>query len=249
MAPPLPPFYRRIALDETGSTNDEALSRARDGAPEGTLVTARRQSAGRGRRGRQWASPPGNLHLSLILRPSEGVAAAAAIGFAAALAARDAIVGSLPAGTPVTLKWPNDVLARGAKAAGLLIEAAEDAMVLGVGINVVAHPEGMPYPATSIRAAGGSRSAEDVLADFCASFAARYGRWRNEGFAGLRAEWLACAQGLGGPVTVDVEGARFDGIFRDIDEQGALVLDLGAAGVKKITAGDVFFAPVRGSGA
>lgn len=247
MAPPLSPFYRRIALDETASTNDEALNRAREGAVEGTLVTARRQTAGRGRRGRRWESLNGNLHLSLVLRPSEGMAAATAIGFAAALAARDAIALGLPPGTPVTLKWPNDVLIRGAKVAGLLIEMADDALVLGVGINVVAHPEGTPYPATSIREAGGTGTAEDVLAAFCASFQARLDRWRAGGMAELRADWLARAEGLGAPVSVDIEGARFDGIFRGIDPTGALVLDQGAAGMKKITAGEVFFAPRPGA--
>lgn len=262
MAPPLSPFYRRVALDETASTNDEALKRAREGAVEGTLVTARRQTAGRGRRGRHWESLFGNLHLSLVLRPPEGLGAATAIGFAAALAARDSIVRGLPPGTPVSLKWPNDILIRGAKAAGLLIEvaaasgaafvkkgdfAADDALILGVGINVVAHPDGTPYPATSIRGAGGAGTTEDVLAAFCASFKARLDRWRADGMAELRADWLAHAEGLGTPVSVDIEGARFDGIFQGIDDTGALVLDQGAAGVKKITAGDVFFAP--GSGA
>ncbi|MFM2128768.1 MAG: hypothetical protein RL477_314 [Pseudomonadota bacterium] len=243
MAAPLPSFFRRVALDQTTSTNDEALKRAREGAPEGMLVTARRQTAGRGRRGREWVSPPGNLHLSIVLRPDGGLAAATAIGFAAALAARDAMIHVLPTGAPVTLKWPNDVLIGGAKAAGLLIEAAgEDALVLGVGINVVAHPEDAPYPATSIRAAGGEAADEDVLCAFCASFGARYDRFRANGMAELRADWLAHAQGLGAAIGVNIEGARFDGIFAGIDEAGALLLDLGGAGTRTVTAGDVFFA-------
>lgn len=247
MAPPLSPFYRRIALDAVASTNDEALARARDGAPEGTLITARSQSAGRGRRGRSWESPFGNLHLSLILRPAEGLAAAGPVGFAAALAARDAMVRGLPPGTPVEVKWPNDVLIAGAKAAGVLIESADGALILGVGINVVAHPDGTPYPATSIRAAGGVGTAEDVLSAFCASFKARLDRWRAQGFAELRDDWLARAHGLGRPITVQLDDRRFDGVFQGIDASGALLLDQGEAGLRTITAGDVFFAPADGA--
>jgi BirA family biotin operon repressor/biotin-[acetyl-CoA-carboxylase] ligase len=249
MTPPLSPFYRRVVLDETSSTNDEALARARDGASEGTLVTAVRQTAGRGRRGREWVSPAGNLHLSLILRPPGGIEAAAAIGFAAALAVSDAVAAALPPGTPVTVKWPNDVLVNGAKVAGLLIEASGDALVLGVGINVVAHPDNTPYPATSVQDAGGAGTADSVLAAFCDAFKSRYDAWAARGFAALREDWLARAHGLGQRIVVQLEGARFDGVFAGIDDAGALMLDLGAAGMKKITAGDVFFAPARDGGA
>jgi BirA family biotin operon repressor/biotin-[acetyl-CoA-carboxylase] ligase len=248
MAPPLHAFYRVVALDEVASTNDEALTRARAGAPKGTLVIARRQSAGRGRRGRTWDSPEGNLHLSLILRPAAGIAAAVAAGFAAALAVRGAIVRGLPPGRRVELKWPNDVLIDGAKAAGILIEAADGALVLGVGINIARHPEGTPYPATSIHGAGGCGTLDDVLSAFCATFKARWDTFLRDGFAPLRQEWLANARGLGETVTVDVEGTRLTGVFGDIAEDGALILDRGAAGVKRITAGDVSFAPAAETG-
>lgn len=249
MAPPLHGFYRLVALDEVASTNDEALDRLRSGAPEGILVVAQRQTAGRGRRGRTWESPAGNLHLSLILRPDAGLAAAVPVGFAAALAARGAIVRGLPPGRRVELKWPNDVLIDGAKAAGLLVETADDALVLGVGINIIRHPEGTPYPATSIHGAGGVGTLDDVLSAFCATFKARWDEYRRDGFAPLRQEWLVHARGLGETVTVDIEGTHLTGIFRDIAEDGALVLDCGVAGVKRITAGDVSFAPAAATGA
>ena len=247
MTLPLHPFFRLSAHEELASTNDEALARARRGAPEGTLILADTQTAGRGRRGRRWESPAGNLYLSIILRPPEGVAGATAVGFAAALAVRAALVAGLPSDRRVELKWPNDVLIDGAKAAGLLIEAAEDALVLGVGINILQHPSGTPYPATSLQDAGGSSTREDVLSAFCAAFKACYDDYRRDGFAPIRAAWLAQARGIGGPVSLQIDGARFDGIFRDIDTGGALVLDLGASGVKTITAGDVSFAPPVGS--
>ena len=247
MTPPLDSFFRLSAYEELASTNDEALARARAGAPEGTLILAGSQTAGRGRRGRRWESPAGNLYFSLLLRPEQGVAAATAIGFSAALAVRAALVAGLPAERRVELKWPNDVLIDGAKAAGLLIEAADDALVLGVGINIEHHPSGTPYPATSLQDAGGSGTREEVLRVFCDAFKERYDDYRRDGFAPIRAAWRAQARAIGGPVSVQVENARFDGIFCDIDAAGALVLDLGAEGIKTITAGDVSFAAPVGS--
>lgn len=241
--PGLPALYRRVALDEVPSTNDEALGLAAGGAEEGTLVTARRQTRGRGRRGRRWHSPEGNLHLSLVLRPPGGAGAAVAIAFAAALAVAESIEDLLPDADPVEVKWPNDVLLGGRKAAGVLVEAAPPdgaAVVLGVGVNLASAPAGTPYPATALARPGAPPPAvEEALAVFCRRFLDRYNRWRKEGFAPLRRDWLGRARGLGQPLAVDVEGRRFDGTFTGIDEDGALCLDLGAGGVKKITAGDV----------
>ena len=241
MAPGLPGFYHLTAFDVVSSTNDVALDRATDGAPEGTLITARSQSAGRGRRGRTWVSPSGNLHLSLILAPGAGQAGA--IGFAASLAAADTVAHYAP-DHAVAVKWPNDVLLDGAKIAGLLIEAVPgkpDMIVLGVGINIAAHPPETPYPATSLAAIGACVDADTLRDGFCRAFVGYYDTLRREGFAPLRAAWLARASGVGGAITVNLEGARFDGTFAGLDEAGALVLDQGTAGVRKITAGDVFF--------
>jgi BirA family biotin operon repressor/biotin-[acetyl-CoA-carboxylase] ligase len=245
-APGLPGFFDHVALDAVTSTNDEALARAADGAPEGVLITARAQTAGRGRRGRSWDSAEGNLFLSLILRPDGGAEAAAAVGFAAALAIIDALEPVLPGGADVALKWPNDVLIGGRKISGLLIERTPDpkaeALVLGVGINLASHPNDTPYPATDLATAGGGLVPPGrVLAAFCGAFFARYLDWQEGGFAPLRAAWIERARGIGGPIVVEIEGRRFDGLFQGIDAAGALCLDLGADGMKKVTAGDVFF--------
>lgn len=245
MPPTLPGFFSLSALDETASTNDVALARASDGAPEGTLVTARRQTQGRGRRGRTWVSPEGNLHLSLVLTPPRGRDDATAVGFIAALAVADAVTESLSADAAVTLKWPNDVLVARRKISGLLIEAVpgrDGALVLGIGVNVVAHPDDTPYPATDLAAEGAAIDSETVLEMFAAAFSGRYAAFQQDGFAPLRKQWIARAQGIGAPIVVRLEGARFDGIFSGIDDDGALVLDLGGGARKTVTAGDVFFA-------
>lgn len=246
----LPAFYHPIALGTVGSTNDEALGLAAEGAAEGTLVTARCQSAGRGRRGRSWESAEGNLFLSLILRPPGGAGAAQQICFAGALAIFETVEAHLPPGADIGLKWPNDVLVGGCKVSGLLIErpvGGGTALVLGVGINLVSHPASTAYPATDLTSEGaGMVRPEAALEGFCRAFLARYRQWQTCGFAPLRADWLARARGLGGPLAVEIEGRRFDGVFTGLDGDGALRLDLGGQGVKKVTAGDVFFADSPG---
>ena len=175
----LPAFYHLVALDQVASTNDEALRLAAEGADEGTLVTASRQTAGRGRRGRAWQSDEGNLFLSLVLNPKGGLRAAGAVGFAAALAITDAIAGLMGRDAGLALKWPNDVLIGGRKASGLLIERAvcaeDDVLVLGVGINLVSHPDDTRYPATDLSAEGaGEVAVSKALQEFCMAFLRRY---------------------------------------------------------------------------
>jgi BirA family biotin operon repressor/biotin-[acetyl-CoA-carboxylase] ligase len=249
--PALDPFYRLVHLGETASTNDDARRLAAEGAPDGTLVWADRQTAGRGRRGRRWESPPGNLYMSLLLRPDAPLAQAGQIGFLAAVAIAEMASGLLP-GRAVACKWPNDVLIDGKKAAGLLLEseAAGDGMrsggkidwlVLGLGVNVASHPKGVGFPATSLAAQGAGAEVATVMARVANGFAAWYRRWRAEGFAPVREAWLARAAGLGGPVRVRFETRTEEGLFSGLDAEGALLLDRPGAAPLRVTAGDLFF--------
>ena len=157
-APVLPDGWRLVALDSVGSTNDEAARLADAAAAEGTVVWAREQTGGRGRRGRSWASPVGNLYTSTILRPDCPAARAAELGFAAALAVADIV----PAGHAVRVKWPNDVLVDGGKVAGILLESAiaqtgaVQHVIAGIGINVGFAPQlpEMRYPGAALGAFG-----------------------------------------------------------------------------------------------
>ncbi len=244
--PNLPAFFSLVALDSVDSTNLEAGRRARAGALEGTLVWAREQTSGRGRRGRRWASPRGNLYLSLLLRPRARPAEAAQIGFVAAAALAETLAGVLPSERRVSCKWPNDLLVDGAKIAGILLETEAPgeelaALVLGVGVNLVSHPEGLPYPATSILAAGGKISAEALLEVLALKLEHWYTLWRRAGFAPVRRRWLDFATGLGAPVEVRLEGATLKGRFASLDSSGALELELAEGGRRLVTAGDVFY--------
>src|SRR5258708_4173593 len=163
-APSLPGGFLLHRYDTVGSTNDEARQLARDGAPGGTLVWAAAQSAGRGRRGHLWQSPPGNLYLSMVLRPEAPPANAPQLGFVAALALGDALDQLAAPGLQLRYKWPNDLLAGGKKLAGILLESEMaaggglDFVILGIGVNLVSAPRELEYPAPSLAHQGASAS-------------------------------------------------------------------------------------------
>lgn len=233
-----------IRLDTVGSTNDEARGLALSGqAADFTVVVARRQTGGRGRRGRTWISPEGNLHCSILLDITGQLDRAAQIGFAAAVALVDALASRVPA-TSLRCKWPNDVLADGRKVAGMLLEPVESRwLVLGVGVDVAfaPPPEQVEFPAVSLSSLGYAGDAAAVLDAFHTALVPWVARWRQDGFAPIRQAWLERAQGLGGPVTVRLERESVTGTFGGLDADGALLLDLGSAERRRIVAGDVLF--------
>lgn len=241
----LPPPFRLVAYETIGSTNDELKRLAREGAAEGLVVTAERQTAGRGRRGRTWVSPPGNLYSSTLVRPDCRAATAAQLGFVAALGVSGAI-GELAPHVSTRCKWPNDLLTNGKKVSGILLETEmvsgdrPDFVILGVGVNLASSPRDTPYPATSLAEEGapGIAPAEMAIA-FVRHFAAWLAAWREGGFAPIREAWLARAMGLGEPIQVRLERDTLDGRFLDLDHDGALLLGQ-AEGSRRIAAGEIF---------
>jgi BirA family biotin operon repressor/biotin-[acetyl-CoA-carboxylase] ligase len=245
--PALPPAYRLIALESVGSTNDAARVLAADGAEDGTLVWAREQTAGRGRQGRDWTSPPGNLYCSLVLRPDCPTREAVQLAFVAALGVAGMVGSHVPPLVPLRFKWPNDVLLGKGKIGGILMEAEGkgdrlDWMVLGVGVNLASHPDQTRYPATDIRAETDTKvSAEEALVGFSRHFLAWTNRWLEDGFAPIREAWLARAAFKGETIDVRLPNETLTGRFADIDASGALVLET-PQGVRCVTAGDVHLA-------
>lgn len=235
--PVLPDGWTLVALDTVGSTNDEAARLADSGAPEGTVVWSREQTGGRGRRGRRWSSPLGNLYTSTILRPDCAASRAAEIGFVAALAVADMV----PAGREVRVKWPNDVLVDGGKVAGILLESAVGDggrilhVVAGIGVNVGFAPQlpDMRYPGAAL---GGT--VETALWKLAAALARRVGEWRRSGFAAVRSQWLAQAGPLGAVVDVRLGEGLVRGRFAGLDHEGALLLET-ADGPRRIVSGEL----------
>src|SRR5262245_20301979 len=235
---------RLVAHEVLGSTNAEALNLARQGERGPLWVTADRQSAGRGRRGRAWISPPGNLYASLLLTGPAAAEHWPPLSFVAALAIHDAIVEVAAGLKPqLAIKWPNDLLLAGAKFAGILIEGegGEGAVVIGIGVNCASHPAGTDHPATDLAAAGAHVSPETVLAALSVKMLGRLAQWnQGEGFSTIRADWLARAAGLGEDVRVRLADREIAGRFEALDERGGLVLRLPDGKATTVAAGDVF---------
>lgn len=235
---------RHIAFDSLGSTNAEALARARAGECGPLWITATVQETGRGRRGREWSSPAGNLYASLLLTDPAPQALAAQLSFVAALALHDAVAECAPQlGPLLTVKWPNDVLLGGAKMAGILIEAETGppfAAVIGMGVNCASHPADTVYPATDLATAGANVTPEALLRALSAAMQKRLVQWdRGQGFAAVRSAWLRRAAGLGQDVRVRLPEREFSGIFDGLDETGRLLVR-GEDGITAVTAGEIF---------
>ncbi len=237
--------YRTVFHDHVGSTNDEAMALLRAGDPGGVFVVAASQMGGRGRHGRAWASPPGNLYASLGLIDPAPWALAPQLGFVAGVALASALSVLCGDRARPSLKWPNDVLLGGAKLAGILLECTTlpgDRLgcVAGFGVNCASHPEGLPYPATSLAKAGIHQAPLAVLAALSDAFAATLARWHGgAGFATIRSDWLGFAAGLGETIVVKTPAGAVDGRFAGLGPVGHLLVDT-ARGRVTIDAGDVF---------
>src|SRR5664279_894857 len=256
--------YRLAAFDQIGSTNAEAMSRARDGERGPIWFVTSEQTAGRGRRHRPWVAPRGNLASSILEVIDISPAVAATLGFAAGLALetvlrRISIEASLRAAgsdnMKFSLKWPNDVLAGRHKLAGILLEAeavADNrlAVVVGIGTNVVAAPEGTPTPATSLAALGVNIGAEELFAELSDSWTEYRGIWdQGRGFGEIGRLWLERAAGLGQPVAIRTGESTLEGTFDSIDETGCLMVRTADGKRVPISAGDVYFGSVASAGA
>lgn len=242
----LPVGYQLAAYESIGSTNDEALRLAEAGAPGGTVVWARAQSGGRGRSGRPWSSPPGNAYVSLLLRPTVAAPEAASLSFLAAVAVAETLEALLPPGKAVACKWPNDVLIGGRKAVGILLQSRlgtsglAEALVIGIGTNVATKPAGTEWPATALSEEGAKAGVEAVVSAEMAALDRWLGRWRAEGFAPVRAAWLARAHALGRRIRARTGAQELHGTFEGLDAAGALLLAGDDGKRHVITAGEVF---------
>lgn len=240
----IPPFFRVETKGVTTSTNDDVCAAAKAGESEGYVVQALQQKSGRGRHGRTWESPEGNLYASILLRPHATPQQIAFYSFATAMAVYDAVLAAKPSAN-VQLKWPNDVLVDGKKISGVLLETAPvdngvvDWVVIGVGINVNSCPENAMYPTTSLKEEGVKVSVDDVLKELLKSFDQWHLTLRFDGFRPVRRAWLAYAKL--GAMTVRLPSETLEGEFAGMDETGGLMLRLPDGSERTISSGDVFY--------
>jgi BirA family biotin operon repressor/biotin-[acetyl-CoA-carboxylase] ligase len=239
---------RLVAHEVLGSTNAEALSLARQGERGPLWITASRQTAGRGRRGRPWVSEPGNLFASLLLTDRAPPEHWPELSFVAALALHDAVVELAGTLKPrLAIKWPNDLLLAGEKFAGILIEGEgghDGAVAVGIGVNCASHPADTDQPATDLAAGGAQVSPQELFGALSAKMLGRLAQWNaGEGFATVRADWLARAAGVGEDIRVRLADREVSGRFEALDEAGSLVLRRADGKRETIAAGDVVLAP------
>jgi BirA family biotin operon repressor/biotin-[acetyl-CoA-carboxylase] ligase len=240
--------WRALHVETTGSTNADLIELAGAGHDIDRLwLTAGEQMQGRGRRGRTWVSPHGNLHASLYLRSP---VSAKDIGFfplVCAVALHRAISEALDENqSEIKIKWPNDILVDGAKCCGMLMESDQRSgainIVIGCGVNIVAHPEDTPYPAMHLNEKNATLTPQDMFQYLAESFARTLDEWADgSGKASIRDYWLAHVRGMGQTIIVNLASERLEGIFDGIDADGVLSLRLPSGKVKEISAGDVFF--------
>lgn len=243
--------YRSLVLDQVGSTNREALALAACGETGPLWIMARRQTAGRGRGSRQWASVPGNLHASLLTELACTPAATPQLALLAGVATLDAIRAAAcggPAGMRV--KWPNDVLIGEAKCAGILAETVTGrhtvTAVVGIGINLARHPADLGRAATHLAAHGPPVAPETMLGHLAEAVQRWLAAWRcGADFATIRAAWLKRAGPAGEPLSVETGAERIAGAFVDLDPQGGLVVRDSQGRHRTVTFGDVALAPAE----
>jgi BirA family biotin operon repressor/biotin-[acetyl-CoA-carboxylase] ligase len=238
--------FRVEHYDLVGSTNDLARERALAGAAAGLVIRADRQDAGRGRRGRAWASPAGNLYCSLVLRPERPAAAIATLSFVTVLALGDVLSELLP-NRLIQHKWPNDLLVEGCKISGILLENASagtdqaSALIIGLGVNIFSHPDQTLYPVTDLLIQGAAPiEPADLLERFLRRFAQHYATWLQGGFAAIRPAWRQRAAGIGSEIVVRLETCSVTGRFVDLDQDGTLQLAMPDGSTRQIAAGDIF---------
>jgi BirA family transcriptional regulator, biotin operon repressor / biotin---[acetyl-CoA-carboxylase] ligase len=254
--------YKLAAFDKIGSTNTEAMARARQGEHGPMWFVTTEQTAGRGRRQRAWVAPRGNLASSILEVMEVSPAVAATLGFAAGLSLESAlqklsIEANLRRAEPLkfALKWPNDVLAERQKLTGILLEAeavAGDrlAVVVGIGTNVIAAPEGTPTPATSLAALGVHVGAEELFKALAEAWVEFRGIWDNgRGFGEIRKAWLERAFGVGERVAIKTGTTTVEGTFDTIDDTGCLIVRTAEGKRMPITAGEVYFGTAASVGA
>ncbi len=236
------------------STNEEARRLHAAGHGESCWLIADHQTAGRGRRGREWKSETGNFAATLFRPEAMPLAVAGHLSFVAGLAVQATIADLADA--PVHLKWPNDVLVHGQKISGMLLEAFTIShneirgLAIGIGINLNSHPNDTPYPATHLSAHIRNSTQPDelrprtILNRLAGHFADQLDRYQRHGFGDCRAAWLQRAYGVGDEVTIHLENQQLQGRFEGLDEVGQLQLKQPSGEIRLIAAGDIFFAQV-----
>lgn len=243
--PTLLTCYHILSYEEIDSTNEEARRLAMGGGAHGAVIWAEKQTAGRGRQGKRWESPPGNLYASLLLRVTQPLELLPQLTLVAGMAMHEALSPMLQDSGKLELKWPNDLLWEDNKLAGILsetlhIKGSSYWAIVGVGVNIDNHPEKVEWPATSLKKAGVEIvSAKIVLSRFLYQFACAYQEWEQSGFDAVRKSWTKHAWRSGKEMTVILPKGEISGKMAGLSDTGALQLKTADGKTRAVTFGDV----------
>jgi BirA family transcriptional regulator, biotin operon repressor / biotin---[acetyl-CoA-carboxylase] ligase len=237
-------FYKNFTIknfNQVESTNSLAWELAKSHQIDhNQIILANSQTGGKGRMGRSWASPSGNLYFSLLLKPQKPIVTSSQLSFVAAVSMGLAIAEFSQNDAQINYKWPNDILISGKKIAGILLQSDEGFVVLGVGVNINSHPKNTNYPATNLQDEGVVvKNKEALLNKFLDNFADLYQKWQDFGFEPIRNLWLKQAFNLNKEITANLVGESLKGIFKDLDKNGNLVLEYQKQ-VKIISSAEIF---------
>lgn len=249
MTASLPTGYRVVELAQTQSTNSACLEAAQRREACGLWIMARKQTSGRGSRGRNWESQEGNFFASLLLDTNAAPAWLSQLTFVTAIAVRNAIAqlaGDGENSPRLSLKWPNDVLIENRKVSGILLESHElderRIVIIGIGVNCISHPQETSYPAADLAENGVHIDPGALLAVLTQHLDHWLGVWNEgRGFAAIRKQWLAFAKGVGGRIEVRLSKRNLEGIFEALDDQGRLILRRSDGQTETISAAEIFF--------
>lgn len=243
--------YHLLSYDTIDSTNEEAKRLAFGGGSHGAVIWAKRQTAGRGRMGREWVSSEGNLYVTVLLQLDSDLETLSQLSFVAAVSMSDTLEAIVPDASQIQCKWPNDILFNGRKLGGILLESFQTPdlsglqkrwVAVGVGVNIESFPEHVMFPATCLREVGVEIiSAKIVLSRFIFNFIHTYEKWQKKGFADIQKSWLKRAFQMGKPIEVVVADKMIRGVFESIDAHGQLLMKLADGKRFTMSAGDVFF--------
>ncbi|MFN2100594.1 biotin--[acetyl-CoA-carboxylase] ligase [Altererythrobacter sp. MF3-039] len=229
-------------VEETGSTNADLAQRLNDGerVAEGDWLVTDRQTAGRGRQGRNWSDGAGNFMGSTVVRISPADPPTPTLALLTGLALHELVSAIIPRPDALRLKWPNDLLFHGAKLSGILLERVEDVVVIGIGVNLAHSPKLADRPTIALSFDVPTPDRNHFAEQLAAQFALELERWRNFGLGPILRRWTAAATPVGTAMKVhEPDGSLVEGQFTGLGEDGSLSLRLADGSLRAIHAGDV----------
>lgn len=237
-------FYKNFTithLEQTESTNSLALDLARSyQVNHNHIILSDIQTGGKGRMGRNWVSPSGNLYFSLVLKPKKSLEISSQLSFVAAVCLGLVLAELSNDAKRINYKWPNDILIDGKKVSGILLESDADFVILGIGVNIKSHPQNTNYPSCNLEEQGFVIDNKiNLLKKFLDNFSNLYQKWQDFGFTPIRNLWLNKAYNLNKEIATNLPNKSLRGVFKNLDEQGNLVLETDNK-IQLITSGEVF---------